>query len=109
MAKPSEAPSISAAICPPQPLQGRGALTNADGRFKPYPHEPVVDDAVQGCTNAAGAGRAGAAGWDSLEETLPPLKTTLSIDTQRTIISRNDSPDIPFSPTSNPFFGCHHC
>ncbi|MEK7191438.1 MAG: radical SAM protein, partial [Pseudomonadota bacterium] len=91
-----------------QAHRGRGALSNRDGRFEPYVHEPVVDDAVQGCTNAASAGRAGAAGWGSPEEALPPLKITVSVDATRTIIARNDSPDIPFTQSINPYRGCEH-
>ena len=91
-----------------QAHRGRGALSNRDGRFEPYAHEPVVDDAVQGCTNAASAGRAGAAGWGSLDEELPPFKTTVSVDATRTIIARNDSPDIPFAQSINPYRGCEH-
>lgn len=69
---------------------GRGALTNTDGRFEPYGHEAVDD------------------GWGSLEEALPPFKTTVSVDSSRTIIARNDSPDIPFAQSINPYRGCEH-
>ena len=65
-------------------------MTNADGRFEPYGHEATDD------------------GWGSLEEALPPLKTTVSVDTTRTIIARNDSPDIPFTQSINPYRGCEH-
>lgn len=90
MAKISEATSTSPAGRPPQPLHGRGALTNADGRFEPYGHEATDD------------------GWGNLDEALPPLKTTVSVDTARTIIARNDSPDIPFTQSINPYRGCEH-
>ena len=65
-------------------------MTNADGRFEPYAHEAADD------------------GWGSLEEALPPLKTTVSVDVTRTIIARNDSPDIPFTQSINPYRGCEH-
>ena len=91
-----------------QGRRGRGALSNRDGRFEAYQYEPA-DDAVQGCTNAASAGCAEAAdGWGSLDEALPPLKITVSVDTTRTIIARNDSPDIPFTQSINPYRGCEH-
>ena len=90
MAKLSEATSTPPAGCPPLPLRGRGAVTNADGRFEPYAHEAADD------------------GWDSIEEALPPLKTTVSVDATRTIIARNDSPDIPFTQSINPYRGCEH-
>src|SRR4029078_11878207 len=46
-------------------------------------------------------------GWQSLEE-LPPFKTTVSIDTSRKVIARNDSPDIGFDRSINPYRGCEH-
>ncbi len=70
--------------------RGRGALSNRDGRFEPYAHEAADD------------------GWGGLEEELPSLRTTVSVDTTRTIIARNDSPDIPFSQSINPYRGCEH-
>jgi hypothetical protein len=38
----------------------------------------------------------------------PPLKTVVRITHARTIIARNDSPDIPFSQSINPYQGCEH-
>jgi DNA repair photolyase len=38
----------------------------------------------------------------------PPLKTVVRIQPARTIISRNDSPDIPFTQSINPYQGCEH-
>ncbi len=70
--------------------RGRGALSNHDGRFEPYAHEAADD------------------GWSALEEELPSLKTTVHVDATRTIIARNDSPDIPFSQSINPYRGCEH-
>ncbi len=73
-----------------QAHRGRGALSNRDGRFEPYAHA------------------AGDDGWGGPEEALPPLKITVSADTTRTIIARNDSPDIPFTQSINPYRGCEH-
>ncbi len=70
--------------------KGRGARSNAAGRFESRRHE-IVDD-----------------GWGSLDEPLPPLATTVSADHARTIINRNDSPDIPFDQSINPYRGCEH-
>jgi DNA repair photolyase len=47
------------------------------------------------------------AGWQGLEE-LPPFKTTVTIDSTRKIIARNDSPDISFDRSINPYRGCEH-
>ena len=77
----------------PRP-RGRGALSNRSGRFEPTTTE-LVDD-----------------GWRSLEgdpehEIAPEigaqLQTIIGIDTSRTIISRNDSPDIGFDRSINPY------
>jgi len=69
--------------------RGRGAQTNASGR---YEHEAraAFDD-----------------GWQSLDE-LPPFKTSVGLDTARKVISRNDSPDIGFDRSINPYRGCEH-
>jgi DNA repair photolyase len=69
--------------------RGRGALTNATGRYEPLARVAFDD------------------GWSSLEE-LPPFKTTVSIDATRKIITRNDSPDIGFDRSINPYRGCEH-
>lgn len=75
---------------PPRERHGRGALSNADGRFEPYARDAFDD------------------GWGSLDAEPAPLTTTVSLDTTRTIICRNDSPDIPFTQSINPYRGCEH-
>jgi len=79
------------------PIKGRGALSNAAGRFARREHEPDRD---------ALAAAATAAGADPDEP--PRLATTLHIDTARTIIARNRSPDLPFDRSINPYRGCEH-
>lgn len=74
----------------PAARKGRGAASNADGRFEPYRREAEDD------------------GWDAYEEALPPLRTTVGVDRARTIVTRNDSPDIPFDRSINPYRGCEH-
>src|SRR4051812_3564015 len=74
---------------PPAP-HGRGAQTNASGRFESLKHEAFDD------------------GWTEADAQPPKLKTTLSIDRARTILSRNDSPDIGFDRSINPYRGCEH-
>src|SRR5438046_3875806 len=64
------------------------------------------------CSNASGRYEAIACiafddGWQSLEE-LPPFQTTVSVDSTRKIIARNDSPDISFDRSINPYRGCEH-
>jgi DNA repair photolyase len=46
-------------------------------------------------------------GWEGLDD-LPPFKTTVAIDATRKIITRNDSPDISFDRSINPYRGCEH-
>ena len=45
--------------------------------------------------------------WQSLED-LPPFATSVTIDSTRKIITRNDSPDIGFDRSINPYRGCEH-
>ena len=72
--------------------KGRGASSNFAGRFERFTHG-LVDD-----------------GWSSLEEVLtqPPPATELFEDKSRTVIARNQSPDIPFDQSINPYRGCEH-
>ncbi len=69
--------------------RGRGAAINSSGRFEPVSRQ-LEDD-----------------GWDSLED-LPVFKTEVQVEKPRSIISRNDSPDIPFDRSVNPYRGCEH-
>jgi DNA repair photolyase len=80
---------------PNAPLKGRGATFNPGNRFRRDTREAVDD------------------GWtpppaEADDQELPPLKTTVTIQRSRTIIARNDSPDIPFTQSINPYQGCEH-
>src|SRR5438067_6404630 len=71
--------------------KGRGAASNETGRFE-QEKRVLFDD-----------------GWGSGEEAQPErVATTLSVDATRTIIARNDSPDIGFDRSINPYRGCEH-
>src|SRR5579864_8781570 len=70
-------------------FKGRGALTNPAGRFESQSLEEVHD------------------GWYE-DEQPDKVATTLEPDRARSIISRNDSPDIPFEYSINPYRGCAH-
>src|SRR6266498_4086630 len=72
-----------------QRRRGRGAQSNTSGRFEAEARVAFDD------------------GWQSLDE-LPPFKTTVSLDTARKVITRNDSPDIGFDRSINPYRGCEH-
>ena len=69
--------------------RGRGAQSNASGRYEPLARIAFDD------------------GWRSLDE-LPPFKTTVQTEAARKIITRNDSPDIGFDRSINPYRGCEH-
>jgi DNA repair photolyase len=73
----------------PKALKGRGALSNPVGRFERANLESVYD------------------GWytEAEPESVP---TTLEPDKARGIITTNDSPDIPFEQSINPYRGCSH-
>ncbi|RWE43372.1 MAG: PA0069 family radical SAM protein [Mesorhizobium sp.] len=73
----------------PDRNRGRSAGINPSGRFEPVSRH-VFDD-----------------GWSSLEE-LPPFKTEVQVERPRTIITRNESPDISFDRSINPYRGCEH-
>src|SRR5690606_29282789 len=47
-------------------------------------------------------------GWDNMDMPAPPLRTTVQRDSTRTIIARNQSPDIGFDRSINPYRGCEH-
>jgi DNA repair photolyase len=72
------------------PPKGRGATANPPPRFLSGSSE-VIDD-----------------GWAPSDEPPPPLATTVTVEQARSILSRNDSPDIPFSLSLNPYRGCEH-
>jgi DNA repair photolyase len=69
--------------------RGRGAHSNASGRYEPLARV-VFDD-----------------GWEKIED-LTPFKTTVTVDATRKIITRNESPDISFDRSINPYRGCEH-
>ncbi len=69
--------------------RGRAAGINPSGRFEALRRD-VFDD-----------------GWDTIED-LPPFKTEVQMEKPRTIITRNESPDISFDRSINPYRGCEH-
>ena len=69
--------------------RGRGAETNVSGRYEPLVREAFDDE------------------WRSREE-LPPIRTEVQVERARKIITRNNSPDISFDRSINPYRGCEH-
>ena len=72
-----------------RPAPGRAAGGNETGRFEAHSLEPVHD------------------GWDIVED-LPPVRTEVRDEAPRRVITRNDSPDLPFDRSINPYRGCEH-
>lgn len=83
-------------VLPDRAVKGRGAIGNCPGRFETTRHVALDD------------------GWDAgmpeWQETshARPVVTTLTADSSRSIIARNDSPDLPFDRSVNPYRGCEH-
>ncbi len=72
-----------------QPVKGRGAASNPAGRFERLTHEKAHD------------------GWYEEEILQSPHETVLP-DRARGIITTNDSPDVGFDQSINPYRGCSH-
>ncbi len=73
-------------------IKGRGAASNPEGRFETIRHHAEDD------------------GWshELLDETAPRPRTEVTEERARSVISRNDSPDIHFTQAINPYRGCEH-
>ena len=82
-------PIDAAALIDADRRRGRGALSKRSGRFEKETREEADD------------------GWGSLES-LAALKTNFHVEKPRTIITRNDLPDISFDRSINPYRGCEH-
>ena len=70
--------------------RGRGARSNASGRYENLRAEDFED------------------GWTAGDEEAAPLRTSLTPERARKIITRNDSPDVGFDRSINPYRGCEH-
>ncbi len=77
-------------LLPLMPLKGRGAVTNLQGRFE-RDERSRIDD-----------------GWTPSEEDEFILRTQVFEERAKSILTRNASPDIPFSVSLNPYRGCEH-
>jgi DNA repair photolyase len=87
--------SAEQAILPPRPLavsKGRGAVSNLQGRYEVNGREGFDD------------------GWEAGVERgdAPRIKTQVTDEVAKSILSRNASPDIPFKVSLNPYRGCEH-
>ena len=75
---------------PAGPTRGRGAVGNPQGRFEREAREAFDD------------------GWFGGEGDPPRLQTVVRIERAKTVVSHNDSPDVPFTQSVNPYRGCEH-
>ena len=72
------------------PVRGRGATGNPGGRFDREIREAFDD------------------GWFGGDGDPPRLKTVVRIERAKSVITHNDSPDVPFTQSVNPYRGCEH-
>ncbi len=77
-------------MIPKEIKKGRGALSNHTSRYQAETRESFDD------------------GWGSLADLPDRIPTTLTIDTAKTVITYNNSPDVPFDRSINPYRGCEH-
>jgi DNA repair photolyase len=70
-------------------LKGRGTSSKIDARYLNHTRHDIDD------------------GWNSVEEQIKP-ETTVINEKPKSIISRNQSPDLPFDQSINPYRGCEH-
>lgn len=75
---------------PAHRLRGRGARSNASGRFEPWSREDLAPE------------------WPGDDDPPPPLRTTVTALAAKSLITRNQSPDLGFDRTINPYKGCEH-
>src|SRR3954466_6460259 len=73
-----------------QQVRGRGARSNATGRFESQLREAFDD------------------GWTVEDAEPAQIETTVSPEKAKVIITRNDSPDVGFGASINPYRGCEH-
>ncbi len=70
--------------------RGRGATMQIEGRFEHVERERFDD------------------GWGTMDEELPPLKTTVTVEHAKSVLQHQKSPDIPFELSLNAYRGCEH-
>ncbi|SCX95731.1 DNA repair photolyase [Nitrosospira sp. Nl5] len=95
-------------VQPPLKAQkGRGAVSNLQGRYEVLAREDIDD----GWSHNSGEAdtEADANADENMEaDNAPALKTQVIEERAKSILSRNQSPDVPFSVSLNPYRGCEH-
>ena len=70
--------------------KGRGATLQIEGRFESVARERIDD------------------GWGTADEELPPFRTTVTVETAKSVLQRQISPDLPYEYSLNAYRGCEH-
>ncbi len=70
--------------------KGRGATLQIEGRFEGVARERVDD------------------GWGTADDELPPFRTTVTVETAKSVLQRQTSPDLPYEYSLNAYRGCEH-
>ncbi len=97
-AVPLGLPPRAIPAAPPEARKGRGATINPSGRFERHRREAFADDwSDPGWSDGGGT-----------EYVPPPIRTEVGVDSTKTIIAYNASPDIGFDRSINPYRGCEH-
>src|SRR5665213_1880372 len=99
-------------------LRGRGAISNASGRYERTQRtlvddgwgsgQPDAENAPPTVSDRPVADDGWDDGWRAEDATPPPLRTEVIRDATRTIIAHNKSPNISFDQSINPYRGCEH-
>ena len=82
--------SATYAVAMREVRKGRGAASNPSGRYERHRRDAFDD------------------GWDTIDEAQAPLRTEVRPDASRTVITRNNSPDLGFDRSINVYRGCEH-
>ena len=72
----------------------RGATSNGESRRFNLPQRQADGDWLDAAT--------------AIDGTAPPLRTSVTVESPRTVITRNASPDVPFDRSINAYRGCEH-
>jgi DNA repair photolyase len=97
---PDRDPDTWYPVAPPAPRKGRGAVTNLQGRYEVDQRE-AFDDGWQQPASGEDLDDADAGA-------IPALRTEVFEERAKSILTRNQSPDIPFNVSLNPYRGCEH-
>ena len=97
-------------LIPQRPKKGRGAVSNASGRYEPFTRV-AIDDGWGQAPESFPPGTfppEGCAPGAPAQDPPPGPPTEVTWDSSRSIITRNNSPDVPFDRSINPYRGCEH-